>query len=412
MSFMTNKFIKRVGLSFAALFLGCQIVSGQTRYLEQVFSNFTKQSDIKYGQAKNENNQMQDLKLDIFLPDGDTETNRPVLILAHGGSFIGGNKEQEEVARFCKDFAKHGYVTASIQYRLANPLSFALGGSQAAINAAVSATMDGKAAVRFFRKSVAEDGNPYGIDPNRIYIGGSSAGGFLALHLAYLSSRDQLLEYGNADRLDAEGGPEGSSGNPGYSSNVQGVVNLCGALGKANWYDKAEPPLISVHGTVDGTVPYKRGLAANIARVEGSYVIDSLGKVRGLDTKLLTFPGADHVPYANGASFNQYYDSTFRFVNENLYQWQLRQGTSRPAAAAEAGIRFSPNPCEHQTTLRFSTPTAGRLTILDGIGKTVFTQVFKSTPELPLSTEGLPTGVYSARIEAGSRVLYHKLVVR
>jgi poly(3-hydroxybutyrate) depolymerase len=392
--------------------LSCQTATAQTRYLEPVFANFTKQANIKYGQAKNESSQMQDLKLDVFLPEGDTETNRPLLILAHGGSFIGGNKEQEEVARFCKDFAKHGYVTASIQYRLANPLSFALGGSQAAINAAVSATMDGKAAVRFFRKSVAEDGNPYGIDPDRIYIGGSSAGGFLALHLAYLSTREQLLEYGTADRLDEEGGTEGSSGNPGYSSAVQGVVNLCGALGKANWYDKAEPPLISVHGTVDGTVPYKRGLAANIARVEGSYVIDSLGKARGLDTKLLTFPGADHVPYANGASFNAYYDSTFRFVNENLYQWQLRQGTARPEAALDAGIRFSPNPCDHHTTLRFSSPTEGRLTVLDGLGRTVLTQAFNLTEEFQIVTEGLPTGLYNARIEAASQVYFQKLVVR
>jgi predicted esterase len=52
------------------------------------------------------------------------------------------------------------------------------------------------------------------IDPNRIVMGGFSAGAFTTLHAAY-----------NSDLAS-----EGESGNPGYPSNVQGVVAMAGML--------------------------------------------------------------------------------------------------------------------------------------------------------------------------------------
>lgn len=57
----------------------------------------------------------------------DTLTNRPFILLIHGGGFVGGDKSSWEDE--CKEFAKRGYVTASINYRLgftANDLPFPL----------------------------------------------------------------------------------------------------------------------------------------------------------------------------------------------------------------------------------------------------------------------------------------------
>jgi acetyl esterase/lipase len=54
------------------------------------------------------------------------------------------------------------------------------------------AVQDGRAAVRYFKKNVAVGGNTYKIDLNNIYFAGVSAGGFVALQLAYL---DEISEF-------------------------------------------------------------------------------------------------------------------------------------------------------------------------------------------------------------------------
>ena len=49
---------------------------------------------------------------------GDTENNRPLIILAHGGSFIAGVRANPSMVSLGEAFAKRGYVVASISYRL------------------------------------------------------------------------------------------------------------------------------------------------------------------------------------------------------------------------------------------------------------------------------------------------------
>ena len=63
-------------------------------------------------------------EMDIYMPDGDTEINRPVILYMHGGSFYGGTKTMTDCIDFCTSMAKRGYVTASLNYRLANMISF------------------------------------------------------------------------------------------------------------------------------------------------------------------------------------------------------------------------------------------------------------------------------------------------
>ena len=58
--------------------------------------------------------------MDVYTPDGDNYSERPLIIFAHGGVFITGNKNNTAMVELCEAFAKRGYVTASIQYRLTN----------------------------------------------------------------------------------------------------------------------------------------------------------------------------------------------------------------------------------------------------------------------------------------------------
>ena len=52
------------------------------RYLDEIFTGVDV-STVTYSEVNN-------LQLDIYQPVGDTEGNRPLIILAHGGSFIAG----------------------------------------------------------------------------------------------------------------------------------------------------------------------------------------------------------------------------------------------------------------------------------------------------------------------------------
>ena len=95
---------------FYSLFLLCAIVcSAQqanaqlqqcgARYKDMIFSNVTKTSNVTYGAYAID-------KLDIYEPTGDTASMRPLIILAHGGSFYGGSKTQDAtVVTLCNNFA-------------------------------------------------------------------------------------------------------------------------------------------------------------------------------------------------------------------------------------------------------------------------------------------------------------------
>jgi len=147
------------------------------------------ESDIVYGQNQTYADVTEELLVDVYQPIGDTTTLRPLVIFAHGGYFLGGDKADESVAPICTDLAKMGYVTASISYRLGIPLQLPL--DAPFMEAIMRAVHDMRASVRYFRKTVAEDGNPYRINPDEIYVGGVSAGGFITLHLAYMDE-DEL----------------------------------------------------------------------------------------------------------------------------------------------------------------------------------------------------------------------------
>lgn len=296
----------------------CTILSAQTpcddgRYSSNVFSNFTKTSDITYGSNSSWNGSNTTLKLDFYEPDGDTETERPLLIWVHGGSFIGGSKTDPDMVEFSERFVKMGYTCASIDYRL----GFFPFDSANAVKAVVRAVQDLRGAVRYFYKD-KQTANQYKIDTNKIFIGGSSAGAITSLHMAYLDDACKISDYLNESTISSMGGLEGMSGNPGYSSNVQGVINGCGALARYSWIEADDVPLCSVHGTNDGTVTYNRGLVnpgIPLMYLDGSRMLHERACAIGLEEYFYTFPGAGHVPYISNATIM---NTTVNFIRDFL----------------------------------------------------------------------------------------------
>jgi acetyl esterase/lipase len=138
-----------------------------------------------------------DLVMDVFMPPlTDTVSDRPVVVIGHGGGFINvafmggtllvGTKDNDDVQALADTLAHWGYVTAVIEYRLGfNVLS-----TSSIKRAMWRGAQDMSAAVRFFRK------NSYwfGIDHNRVFSAGSSAGAFCALHSTFVDYTERMAE--------------------------------------------------------------------------------------------------------------------------------------------------------------------------------------------------------------------------
>lgn len=314
-----------MGLALLTLFnTSAQDCTGG-RYDQETFTDFDLTANILYGNNDNHEGDNIDLLLDVYEPTGDTETNRPLIIFMHGGTFIAGSKEGGDVKPLAEDFCKKGYVTSSINYRLGidNMFDFTGGGpdDKDLSEAVFRATQDARAAVRFFRKSYVEDGNPYGIDTSQIYLVGSSAGGFMAVHLAYLTDENDIPDVIDQTNVGLGGGIEGLSGNLGYSSKATAIVNIAGALGDKEWMDNTKAPILSLHGDEDGTVPYGTaligaGVYEDIILVDGSESIHIKAEEIGLKHCFKPFYGQGHVPHTNNAD---YYDTTSMYIN----QWLL-----------------------------------------------------------------------------------------
>jgi predicted peptidase len=264
------------------------MAKGDKRYRDDVFKKVSVTRDIQYGQAPPDAyGETEALKLDLFQPKKDTLTKgRPVIIFAHGGGFTGGDKSSGPSATLAKEYARKGFVTASINYRLNGPSTGCTGANGVTPEcyaAAIDAVHDGQAAVRWFRVNSKD----FGIDKKRIAIGGESAGAILSCGVGVLED------------------DPGSSGNAGPPSNVQAVVSISGGLPGGLFVDANSAPEILFASTQDPVVPYQ-------------WSVDTLDKLTefGVPGKLTTFESNVHVP------FDQYGDvirkQTAKFVYKQL----------------------------------------------------------------------------------------------
>jgi carboxylesterase type B len=230
--------------------------SGQVRYRDQVFSAVTVTNNVTYGSAVNLSGQTITLQLDMYQPTGDTVTSRPAIVWVHGGSFSGGSKTSPELVDEATTFAKLGFVNVSINYRLESP---GCSGSLSNCGQAIQeAWTDAQTAVRFMRSNAAT----YGIDPNRIAIGGSSAGGITALNVGYASAEDPF-------------------------ASVRAAQSISGAKVSGSAVSAGDAAALDFHCTTDPLVPYQS--AVNTINA---------AKAQGLDAFLESWDATCHVPYA------------------------------------------------------------------------------------------------------------------
>ena len=219
------------------------------RYTSRIFTEVDSVMDIQYGQAITLGGKSQKLLMDIYEPHEDAMEKRPLIIMAHGGAFISGDRSQ--TAEFCREFARRGFVCANIEYRL---IDFFVLDSLGLFEAVIMAINDMRAAVRYFREDAASI-NTYRIASASVFVAGVSAGAIMASHLGFLDPMDEVPDFIQSI-IREHGGFEGnSSTNTQFSSEVQGVLNYSGALMRSSWIDGNDVPVYSAHDDQDPTVP-------------------------------------------------------------------------------------------------------------------------------------------------------------
>ncbi len=395
-----KKMLYLLSICFISFYAGAQ------RYLNEVFAQIDSIKDVQYGSAIAWNNDTVALFVDLYKPSNDTLSNRPLIILAHGGSFIAGSRQDEFINDLCRRFARRGYVTASISYRLGVNQQNFLNISEEFIMAAIRATQDFNAAVRFFKKS-ATQGNPYGIDTSKIVSGGYSAGSIAALHSVYL--RDTSVASQQVRSLiKLLGGVEGNSGNPGFSSESHILVNVAGAvLDTQIILQQYVRPIISFHGTSDNTVKYGRGFVQvngfNILQLDGSSLIDMRVNHLGSKSSLISFPGVDHdLPY-NAARRNTIVTEMALF----LYAWL--NGTLGQQIYSDLRVAFYPNPaCE---VLKIVLEKSAKLRILASTGQ-MLGEFELTQGENGIPVQHLPRGLVILNITDGQNTITKKVLLQ
>lgn len=304
--------MKKLNILLLLVFSICYLQLSAQRYLEPITSTVDVTPDVVY--ATNitilpvlfgGDPEPEELKMQIYTPGGETDvTDRPMVMYFHTGSFlppyanggITGAVTDSTVVEVCTRLAKMGYVTAAVSYRQGwNPTALGADGQDTRtgtlLNAAYRGIQDARAAVRFIRKTVAEDNNPYGVDPDKIVLWGQGTGGYISVGAAFLDRFEEVLlpKFIGSNALPyvdttLVGNVYGTTQKPlclpnhvAYSSDFALAVNMGGALGDSTWIDGGgnEPPNIGFHVEKDPFAPFNFGQV--IVPTTGDFVTNVSG---------------------------------------------------------------------------------------------------------------------------------------
>jgi para-nitrobenzyl esterase len=419
--------MKKIVFSLVGLFIFQATSQAQCptgRYIEPIFDSVDIAKDVYFGTNIRVNKDTQDLHMDIYTPNGDTETDRPVLLMAHGGTFVAGSKADIDMVTFCKEMAKKGYVAISYDYRI----GVGSVSAEEVVRAAYRALQDGKGAIRYIR----ENAEMLGVDPEQVIMGGTSAGALLSLHALYLDQGYELpafldtTKYHPDTNITGLDGLEGTTNAFAQSSRPDAVINLCGALLAKELiadYD-VDVPVVSMHGTNDETVPYKRGFVESfgfqIVEVDGSFVVDSFAKTKGITSELYTFEGAGHVPYydfdGDGDDTSAaYMDTTVTFVSQFLYDNVLKCNKTSTAVADDVErptqfINPFPNPTNNVAIMELPGNGPFQIAVYDVAGKLIHKEISQS-PIIRFEKSKLGVGTKIIAVHADDRVYVGKLQI-
>ena len=276
-------------------------------------SNVRAELDIPYAATDNPRQ-----RLDLYLPKKPAdEAPLPLVVYVHGGGWQGGDKRG---GTMLLPLVQSGeYAVASVGYRLTGEAIW-----PAQIH-------DCKAAIRWLRANAAR----YGIDPDRIGVAGSSAGGHLVCLLGTTAGVADLEgtlgdhdaadsrvacvvnQFGPTDFTDIDGANDAAKGMlakllGGRPDQVPEAARAASPLAHVT---KDDAPVLCIHGTADPLVPYSQ-----------STKLDRACEQAGVECLLLTVEGGGH----GGFRDPQINVRTKQFLDKHL--------RGRPATISEEPI--------------------------------------------------------------------------
>lgn len=247
---------------------------------EQVPAGQDIQRDLVYASVDG-----RDLHLDLWLPG--SKGPHPVLVYIHGGAWTGGRKEQG--AELLSAAAQHGYLAATVEYRLAGEAMWP------------AQIEDCRAALEWIGAHCTD----YGGDPEQIVVTGGSAGAHLALLLACgwgvdgggrsggvwteeawpgRNIRACCSWFGPTDMRQLADLPRASKNIEQFLGSQQDERASNGAEASPILYvDRKDPPVLFIHGTDDPLVPIR----------QSEKMRDALAAV-GVTSQLITVEGGSH----------------------------------------------------------------------------------------------------------------------
>lgn len=278
------------------------------------------------------------LEMDVYRPVG-LPGRKPFILFIHGGAFYVGSKDEPAYFDFCQHFASMGYVTASINYRLGFHV-----GKGAIERAAYAAAQDAHAAMRF----IVHYAENYEVDPDCLYIAGSSAGSITALNVAFMEDEDRPKSShgrGGIFRID-DMGPIDSAGNELVDKfHVRALANMWGAVSSLDILENSNTAIISFHGDQDKVVPYNvgypfesagRAIASTLSdQMYGSVAIDDKARQLGLKTEMHSFAGEGHALNTTGPEKQP--NQNHEFIKENITRFFYETMVPEEAAIKYVG---------------------------------------------------------------------------
>lgn len=351
------------------------------------------------------------LFLDIYYPIGSPELQKPLVIWAFGGGFFQGTRE--DFASVCSDLASRGIISATIDYRLGfdgpyptlgPPFSY---DAAEIIRAGYRGATDMKGAIRFLKAKNSQ----YGIDLNRIWIGGASAGSIVALNAAFLDlESEKPKEVGNISPIGTKSrndlGPiEGVLNQNGYDSKIQGVFNIFGALLDTiaiNTDNKIA--VFSYHQTQDPVVPCDARppyynytfISNNYPIAYGTCVITERLKNIGMDPlyyESWIYQGNQHATHDNDAVIDFFLQQAKPFLCKTI------TNSSNHGLNTLASVYLSPTLASDYFVVK-NAPESFDYTIYNASGQMIMNVNKNTNPYI--STNTFEAGLYFVEIQSGS----------
>ena len=252
------------------------------------------------------------LLLDLRVPDGAGP--HPVILYLHSGAWITGDRTGGAAIRQ----ASRGYAVASIDYRLAPRSTWP------------AQLDDVKSAIRWVRANAAQ----YGLDPDRIAVFGSSAGGHIAANLGTNPDPDTRVRaivdmYGPTDllKIDEQKLPCANplDGNASWmppslliGCPIQQCREKTELANPIRFVTPDDPPFLILHGLLDCLVPAQQSVSLHEAL-----------QTAGVSSRLILIPNGEH----GGDAFDeqQYKQAISDFLDEHV------RGPLVPARRRSAG---------------------------------------------------------------------------